>query len=231
MLNTLFDKVYCINLLERKDKKINMTTKFKELGIKVEWYSAVQYGFIPKIVKPINKSGVGKFNENQPYEIGAALSHYSIIKQALISGYDKIFVFEDDVKFHKNFNKKFNLYWKKLPENWDMFMLYSFMYNLLPQNKRVSDRWIQSYASWSLMAYGMNRKMMKEYIKFQDNFFTIADSVTYKLQERNDLNIYTAIPSLCIPETELGSNIRGESMNYKTSPTVINMGYSDDNYE
>ena len=65
----------------------------------------------------------------------------------------------------------------------------------------------------------------------QDNFFTIADSVTYGMQEINKWNIYSAAPALCIPETQLGSNIRGSSMNYKSNPTITNMGYSDDNYE
>ena len=229
LLNKEFDKVYCINLIERKDKKDKMQKKFDDLGIEVEWFTTVKYGFIPNIVKPINDSKKGFFNETQPYEIGAALAHFTIIKKALLEGYNKIFVFEDDIKFHSNFNSKLEKYFEDLPSNWDFILLYSFMYNFLPENIRVSKRWIKSYKAWSLMSYGMNKKAMEEYIKRQENFFTIADQVTYQMQDDKSFNIYSAIPTLCIPDTELGSNIRTQ-LNYKSNPTVLNMGYDDNNY-
>lgn len=230
-LHREFDKIVCINLSERDDKREKMEEKFENLGISPEWYTAVQYGFIPKIVDPIVNSQAGHFNKSQPYEIGAALSHYHVIKQALIEGCESIFVFEDDVRFHKDFEDKQDKYLDDLPNNWDMILYYSFMYHLLPENKRVSKRWMKSFRSWSLMAYGMKRDLMEEYIKKQDNFFTIADSVTYKMQEEKKFNIYSAVPALCIPEVEMGSNIRGENRNYEYNPTVTNMGYSNDNYE
>ena len=55
--------------------------------------------------------------------------------------------------------------------------------------------------------------------------------VSYKMQETTNFNIYSAIPTLCIPETHLGSNIRGENQNYKYTPTILNIGYSDDHFE
>jgi len=230
-LNKIFDKVVCINLAERFDKKEKIQHKFDKLGIKVEWFTAVQYGFIPNIVNPIINSKTGHFNKNQPYELGCALSHYSVIKQALLEKCTNLFVFEDDVMFHKDFNNKLDIYLNELNNNWDMIMFYSFMYNLLPQNIRISKRWMKAYKAWSLMAYGMNEKIMSEYIKRQDKFFTISDAVTYNLQEENNYNIYSAVPALCIPETKLGSNIRGDNLNYKYSPTITNMGYGEEHYE
>ena len=46
-----------------------------------------------------------------------------------------------------------------------------------------------------------------------------------------DLNIYSAVPTLCIPNQKLGSNIRGDNMNYVNTNTVLNMGYGNENYE
>jgi len=230
-LNRDFDKVVCISLAERRDKRDAMQKKFDNLGIEVEWFTAVQYGFIPKIVNPIVDSRAGHFNKGQPYEIGAALSHYHVIKQALTEGCESIFVFEDDARFHKDFNTKLDNYMGDLPEHWDMILLYSFMYHLLPENTRISKRWVRSFRSWSLMAYGMKRDIMEEYIRRQDKFFTIADSVTYSMQENTSFKIYSAVPALCIPEVALGSNIRGENMNYNYHPTAINLGYTDENYE
>ena len=228
-LNKDFDKVVCINLIERPDKKEKMVLKFNQLGIDVEWYTAVKYGFIPNIIKPIIDSKKGHFNLNQPFEIGAALSHYAVIKQALEEGCNNIFVFEDDILFHKDFNTKLDKYLDNVPKDWELLLFYSFMYNLVPENIRINSKWIKSKNSWSLMTYAMNRKFMEEYIKRQNNFYTISDLVTYKMQEQN-FKIYSAIPTLCIPNTALGSNIRNE-MNYNNNPTILNLGYSNENYE
>lgn len=230
-LNKEFDRVICINLAERKDKKEDMELKFEKLGIEVEWFTAVQYGFIPKIVNPIVDSKVGHFNKKQSYEIGAALSHYHVIKQSILEGAERLFVFEDDVRFHVDFNEKLNKYFEYLPDNWDMILLYSFMYELLPQNQRISKRWMRSYRSWSLMSYGMKLPVMKDYISRQDKFFTISDLVTYRMEEDSKFNIYSAVPALCIPKTEMGSNIRGENMNYNYNPSITQMGYGEKNYE
>ena len=231
-INKEFDKVVCINLVNREDKRNRSWKKFQELGIDVEAFKAVEYGFAKQIVESLPKvtNGFGRFNTKSPNEFGASMSHYTVIKTALEEGVQNLFVFEDDVLFRKDFNEKFDKYFDALPEDWDMFLLYSFMYKLQPQNVRVNSRWIKSYDSWSLMSYGMNRKAMERYIAEQDYFFRIADLASFQMQGK-DLNIYSAVPTLCIPNQQLGSNIRGDNMNYVNTNTVLNMGYSNENYE
>jgi GR25 family glycosyltransferase involved in LPS biosynthesis len=228
LINEKFDKVVCVNLINRKDKRKTTQEKFDKLGISVEWYNAIQYGFLPNIVKAITDAKVGHFNITQPYEMGCALSHYSVIKQALEEGVEKLFVFEDDICFHKDFNEKFTKSYNALPEKWDMIMLYSFMYELAPENIRINSRWMKAFNSWSLMAYGMNKKMMKDYIEIQDKFFTISDLVTYNMQ-KEDYLIYTSTPSLCVPNPTLTSNIRS-SKNYQNTITITNLGVSPTEY-
>ena len=232
LINEKFDKVVCISLVNRVDKRTKTELKFRELGIDVEWFGAVEYGFASQIVEALRptQNDFPRFNTKHPNEFGAAMSHYTVIKGAFQTGVEKLFVFEDDVMFRKDFNTQFEKYYKALPENWDMFMLYSFMYKLQPQNIRVNARWIKSYDAWSLMAYGMNRKAMERYIKDQDKMFQIADRASFKMQGK-DLNIYSAVPTLCIPNQKLGSNIRGENMNYVNTNTILNMGFSNDNFE
>jgi len=233
-LNEYFDKVVCVNLLSRPDKKEHMQEKFDKLGIEVEWFHAVEYGFAEEIVKSLKPSvqDFPRFNTHTPNEFGAAMSHYTVIKTALVQGHKNIFVFEDDVMFRKNFNEEFEKYFDKLPENWDMFLLYSFMYKIQPQNIRVNSRWVKSFNSWSLMSYGMNEKAMKKYIFMQDINFQIADRASFKMQDPpSDMNIYSAVPTLCIPNQKLGSNIRGDNMNYVNTNTVLNMGFPNQNFE
>jgi GR25 family glycosyltransferase involved in LPS biosynthesis len=230
-INKEFDKVVCINLVNRKDKREAMKKKFKEMGIVVEWFNAVPYGFAPEIVNSLKPTtnDYPRFNIKTPNEFGAAISHYTVIKTALLEGVEKIFVFEDDVLFRKEFNDKFDKYYDSLPEDWDMFLLYSFMYKIQPQNVRVNAKWVKSYDSWSLMSYGMKKKAMERYIADQDKMFQIADRASFKMQGK-ELNIYSAVPTLCIPNQKFGSNIR-ESMNYVNTNTILNMGYSNENYE
>jgi len=229
LLNQYFDKVVCISLLEREDKKEFMHQKFNNLNIEVEWYRPVIHEYNKKIINQLSNTNVSHFNLSQPQEIGAADSHYTVIKTALLQGVEKLFVFEDDLLFNKNWDNLLPKYLDTILPNWDMMMFYSFMYNLEKENIRVRPRWTKAYNSWSLTSYGMNRNMMEEYIKFQDNYFTIADSVTYNLQNRNDLNIYITTPPLTIPNVSLGSNIRKE-MNYETTPTILMLGVDKNNY-
>ena len=231
-LNKEFDKIVCINLAERPDKKKNIQIKFDQLGIDVEWFTAIQYGFALEIVKSLKPSinDFPRFNIAAQNEFGAAISHYTVIKTALETGIEKLFVFEDDVMFRKDFNNQFEKYFNTIPKDWDMFLLYSFMYKIQSQNMRVNSRWIKSYDGWSFMSYGMNRKAMKQYINDQDKYFQIADRASFKMQGK-DLNIYSAVPTLCIPNITLGSNIRGENMNYNNTRTILNLGFDDQNYE
>ncbi len=232
IINDDFDKVVVINLINRPDKKEIMQAKLDKLGIEADWFHAVQYGFAEEMVSSLKPTvnDFPRFNKKHYNEFGAAISHYTVIKTALEEGVENLFVFEDDVMFRKDFNNQFKKYFEKLPGNWDMFLLYSFMYKLQPQNIRVNSRWINSYDGWSLMAYGINRKAMKQYINDQNNMFQIADRVSYKMQGK-DLNIYSAVPTLCIPNTKIGSNIRGEDMNYKRVNTILNLGFNDANFE
>jgi len=231
-LNREFDRIICINLLSRTDKKEHMQKKFDMLGIEVEWFHSVIYGFAKEILESLKPSvnDFVRFTPATPNEFGAAMSHYTVIKTAYEEGVEKLFVFEDDVMFRKDFNEKIDKYYDTVPKNWDMLMLFSFMYQLQPQNIRVNARWITSYDAWSLMSYGMNRKAMKQYIDDQDKFFQIADRASFKMQGKN-LNIYSAIPTLCIPNITLGSNIRGDNLNYKNTNTILNLGFSNDNFE
>ena len=111
-LNKEFDKVVCINLLSRPDKRANMQEKFDRLGIEVQWFDAVPYGFAGDIVSSLKPAtnDFPRFNTKTPNEFGAAMSHYTVIKKALLEGAEKIFVFEDDVLFRKDFNEQLDKY-------------------------------------------------------------------------------------------------------------------------
>ena len=56
-LNDYFDKIYCINLINRPDRKVKMQARFDKLGIEVEFYTTVEYGFALKLLSLLKKAG------------------------------------------------------------------------------------------------------------------------------------------------------------------------------
>ena len=109
-------------------------------------------------------------------------------------------------------------------------MLYSFMDRLLPQNIRIKPRWTKGYASWSIIAYGMNKRAMERYIQIVDAQPMIADSITYHMMSHENYNFYIASPPLLLPSKELSSNIRGRK-NYETIKSIYILGIDEKDYE
>ncbi len=223
ILNQKYDKVVCINLVNRKDKKEFMQERFNKLGIEVEWFHPVIYGF-----NGIINKALGTFNQSNPNEVGPLLSHYHVIKTALEEGINNLFVFEDDCAFHKDWNELLPKYLDKIPNDADGIMLYSYMSHLLPENIRVNSRWTKGFKSWSLIAYSMNRRAMQEWINRADKCPTIADKISYEMME-SGFNFYIASPPLVLPAKELSSNIR-INKNYETTKTVFVLGIDESNY-
>ena len=237
LINEKYEKVVCICLKEREDKYKYASAQFLKHDIQVEFYRPVVPGYAAKLLEPYCQrynSPDGRqvrFNQKFPNELGAMQSHYNVIKTALLDGVQSIFIFEDDCAFHKDWDELLPKYMNTIPEDADGILLYSFLYELLPQNIRVKPRWTKGYACWSILAYGMNRKAMERYISFADSAPMIADSITYHMMTHEGLNFYVASPPLVVPSKTLTSNIRGEDKNYEKYRSVFMLGINDTDYE
>jgi len=221
LINEKYDKVVCICLKERDDKYKYMLSQFIKHDIEVEFFRPVVPGYAPKLLEPYlqkyndPKTGRTVFNPKFPNELGAMQSHYHVIKSALLDGAQSLFIFEDDCAFHEDWETLLPKYFNSLPEDADGILLYSYMAALQPQNIRVKPRWTKGFASWSILAYGMNRKAMERYIAIADSQPMIADSITLLMMTYENFNFYVASPPLVIPSKDLTSNIRGENKNYE----------------
>jgi len=236
-LNEKYDKIVCINLQERPDKKEYMDERFNKLDIKVEYYHPVILNYAKHFVElyadkvnDYQKNWV-LFNKQFPNEFGTLHSHYSVIKSALLSGVEKLFVFEDDCAFHKKWDEYLPKYLNTIPENADGILLYSFMAQLEPQNIRVAPRWTRGFGSWSFIAYGMNRRAMEGYVNLMDNTPMIADRGSWYMMTYLDYNFYVASPPLLLPAKDLTSNIRGTDKNYEKIKSIFIMGINENDYE
>lgn len=137
MLNSLFDKIYCINLDRRLDRWSQSEEQFKKLGIEVERFSAIE-----------PSSGNTYINKG---ELGVLQSNLELIKKAKEQKCNNILIFEDDVEFSPNFQSLFNSFYSQIPSNWDMIYFGgNHVHGFIPTSANVV-RMLGSYAIHSIV--------------------------------------------------------------------------------
>jgi GR25 family glycosyltransferase involved in LPS biosynthesis len=141
MLNDIFDRVVVINLDSRPDRLEQFDAQAKKFGIKYDRISAVPAD-PPKL----------------PATWACKESHLSVMKQAIKDGVKRLFVFEDDALFDTEFDTKFPLFYKELPEDWDM--LYLGAWHIV--NEPYKEGIVKMIESYSAHAYGINEHYMQE---------------------------------------------------------------------
>ena len=83
---SFFDRIVCINLKERNDRREIAEKRFQELGIPVEFYLADR--------------------DPESGERGCYNSHMTVIKKAYHDNLNNVLIFEDDVCPTKSFSEK-----------------------------------------------------------------------------------------------------------------------------
>ncbi|XP_046336302.1 inactive glycosyltransferase 25 family member 3-like [Haliotis rufescens] len=128
-----FDQVYVINLLRRPERRQRMIATMYDLGIQVKFVDAVDG-------KQLNDTYMDSLGIDMlpgyadPYshraltlgEIGCFLSHYFIWVEMMEKGYERVLVFEDDVRFEAYFRKKFAYMLKEAQDyvpSWELIYL------------------------------------------------------------------------------------------------------------
>jgi hypothetical protein len=103
-----FDKVYCINLKSREDRKENFKNEVQKYNLgKFDFFDAVDGSKIENNTRFTN--GV----------IGLILTNIKIFEDAIKNDYKTIIVVEDDCIFTDEINN-IDVYLNNLPEDWDM---------------------------------------------------------------------------------------------------------------
>jgi GR25 family glycosyltransferase involved in LPS biosynthesis len=108
MINTIVDKIFCINLDRRPDRWAKASVQFEKHGLYVQRFSAID--------KNDFKREYPMDNANN----GCTLSHYFIVERAKLLGWKAVMIFEDDVVLHDDFMNQFNACMKDVPEDWEL---------------------------------------------------------------------------------------------------------------
>lgn len=111
-----FDRISCINLPKRKDRKEFTSKQFKEQGFldRVTWMHA----------PPPSKQFVAhNLNRNAAAEFGCSLSHCKTIVHGIANNAKNLLVFEDDVSFIPNAESILQEALKELRKDWAVLYL------------------------------------------------------------------------------------------------------------
>lgn len=221
-LNDFFSKLYVINLDRRPDRYQQVSDEFNKIGAIVERIPGIDG-------KTLSTSRRGM--RQGAYAL--LLKHIELIKNASINKYENIIIFEDDVSFVPDFNKKFNEKIKYLPDDWDLFylggnhILHVDGFKLITGNKNfkitketyknLNHELARTPCTYCAHALGIRSKIYDAIIERAITHPTEPiDNIYAQLQQT--YNAYTFLPSLA---TQRGSfsDIEGFYVDYnKISP-------------
>jgi len=183
---------YVINLKERNDKKIYIQNLFKQKNINFEFYSP---------------------EKHQNPRRGCLESHLHLIKEAIKNNYEKVLIFEDDVKFIKSLKSL-----KEPPTDWNMIYLGGTVHRVM-DNKHKGYSRVQT---WTTHAYFINLKdkdfvnkllEMENYNEEVDRYYLEKIHPNYKC--------YMTNPMIAIQKEDY-SDIEGQEVNYNFMEYTLN---------
>jgi GR25 family glycosyltransferase involved in LPS biosynthesis len=113
-INSVVDKVYCINLIDN-DKKLETFIKIvNEYNIDCEIMRVTKLKDSATFMNVFNdvktRSQGNKLWHQVPGELGCTISHLMCLKDAIENNYNNIIIFEDDILPMLDLNKKFEEY-------------------------------------------------------------------------------------------------------------------------
>ena len=167
ILNEMFDHIYVINLKHRTDKMEYFDNNAKKIGLKYTRFEAQNHDD----VKAMYPDAEGK-DAKALGKMGCMMSHREITRMALENGWDRVLIFEDDIKFDDNFEEQFRLAKKELEEkfnDWNFLQLGNFSWSSKKgQMKKtpVGDYWSTFQFSYGTGCHALEKSAYETFINF-----------------------------------------------------------------
>lgn len=203
MFNDHFDKVFCLNLPIRDDRRERIYDVCSRKDVDFKFFSAVRGFAIPYVHSLVSDrfSAAGY--------VGTLISYLNLFDYALNKGYEKICVIEDDVMVHKNIHSIADEYIPKLPENTDMayfsYIPLSDDHSMWNYNM-INDRFVSGNVSGgimraknlcSMMAFSINRRLMEHLMKVLNESFQPIDLyIMANIQDKEEFGVYAINPQM-----------------------------------
>ena len=181
-INQIFPDKVCINLDRRIERWRQMQDKFQQHGIDaVQRFVAVD-GETSTI--PANWSGT-------PGAYGCLRSHLEVVREARRLGLPRLLIFEDDVVFHDQFERKFSESIQQLPADWDMLFFGALHKDELIKVSENIGRITQSNSTY---AYALRATVFDAFVELNSKGDEVLDVNNLVLQK--EFNCYCFLPHL-----------------------------------
>jgi len=182
LINQVFPNKVCINLDRRLERWRQMQQKFQQHGI----YSVLRFAAIDGETATIPTNW-----HSTRGAYGCLLSHLEVVREARRLGLASILIFEDDVVFDDQFEKKFNDYIRQLPADWDMIF-----FGALHKDEllKVSDNIGRITQSNSTYACALRDTVFDAFIELNSKSNEVLDVNSLILQKQ--FNCYCFLPHL-----------------------------------
>lgn len=206
ILNTYFDKIYCINLKKRIDRWDRCEHLFSIHNLTVQRFDAL---FGLDILK--DESVAKEFNNCPllPGEIGCLYSHYECLLDITEHGYKKTLIFEDDIEFSQDFQTQFRYGSHDIPK-WDMLYLGGNYKRWAIEKGRI----VRLYEGYTTHAYGITNEFAKIMVeKIQNTPLTQQiDNMYVSMQEK--YKCYAYMPTLVYQRQDY-SDVQNKTVDYR----------------
>ena len=160
------DKVYVINLAHRVDRRL-------QLERQMEFLPSLKNRL--QIVTAVDGNQIQNHSKLNNGELGCAMSHIGIWKDALANKYNTILVFEDDVILDEKFEEKLSNLLAEIRSNFDWLYLYN-TWDYRPVEP-FSDAFVKVIASLGMQAYIIRTDAISRLMPFAEEFEFAIDVV------------------------------------------------------
>lgn len=168
-----FDKIFCVNLVKRIDRRKECDEIFSRHNLNVEY------------VEAIDGSTIGDTKGLKPGAAGCCLSHKNIyLRMKENTNWKKILILEDDIEFHPNFKNLFSKYYDHVPDNWNL-LFFGGSHNDAP--KKINEYVHKLRKTFTTHCYAVRDVAINELLEqFDDkNIFNLpADVHLHKIQKK-----------------------------------------------
>ena len=182
LINQLFPHKVCINLDRRFERWEQMQNKFEQHGIhSVQRFAAVDG----------ETSTIPARWDSTPGAYGCLLSHLEVVREARRLGLSSVLIFEDDVVFDDEFEKKFGDCIRQLPADWDMLFFGALHKDELVKVSENIGRITQSNSTYACV---LRDTVFDAFIELNSRTSDVLDVNSLELQKR--FNCYCFLPHL-----------------------------------
>jgi GR25 family glycosyltransferase involved in LPS biosynthesis len=187
-INEAFPYKVCINLDRRPERWQKMLLKFEQHGI----HSVRRFPALDGENLNIPAHWI-----HTPGAYGCLRSHVQVVCEARQLGIPSVLVFEDDVVFDPQLQKKFRSYIEQLPPRWDMLF-----FGALHKDEpiRVSENIARLTKSNSTYAYALRDTVFDAFIELNQRAADVLDNNSFILQQQ--FECYCFMPHLAWVETD-----------------------------